>query len=552
MRGNPWSSRKSSSFLVNATLWAADRSRRWIELAGIDFAVFRVVLEQRVRMGTEAKFGGQPGAMTVGLGMILVGFALVMAGLGSGVAALVTRQPTLWMWIGQGAWIFMLTSLCVNYFANVLLDPSDIGVLASRPVGDRTIVGSRFAEVLLPTALLALCAASAPTVFGAFTLHPLGALVAFPLATLSSGLVVLAGMTLVVALALRVVGPVRFQRVMFWLQLAAAISIGAGPQLANRVIPMGTLTEAYSTHPWLAWVNPIEHHLALYALLGGDFESRTLTLAALVFVLPVALGGLAFALLRQDFIAALADRGELVRSARRGFRPSLFARVGSVVCRSKAARAVFGFTLALTRRERPYLRTVVPMAATTLVMAVVLTRPRASGTAAPMLVAGCLYYLAILPTFVYGVARVSEHAEARWWFDALPFSEPSAALEGGAKAILCGTLLPIAAFACVAASSCFESLAWRDGLLVFVALAALDCVSARFFMRKIPFSTAPSLQIHYRDLVTTFAILAVIGLLVFVHWLSTLHFAVWAAALALYAVAFALGWRALARLTPAP
>ncbi|NUP96668.1 MAG: hypothetical protein HUU28_10945, partial [Planctomycetaceae bacterium] len=45
----PWKPRRSGSLTVSLSLWTVDRLRRWIELAGVDFRAFRLLLELRTR-----------------------------------------------------------------------------------------------------------------------------------------------------------------------------------------------------------------------------------------------------------------------------------------------------------------------------------------------------------------------------------------------------------------------------------------------------------------------------------------------------------------------
>ncbi|NUP94898.1 MAG: hypothetical protein HUU28_01925, partial [Planctomycetaceae bacterium] len=498
----------------------------------------------------EGKLGGQPGAVTVGTAIVLAGLVVALASVGACVAALVTHKATWWMWIGQSMWLLMLASMCVNHFVIAMLDPADVGVLLGRPISGRTILATRFAQVLVPTGLLGICALAAPTVTGVFVLEPLAALVAFPLATLSAGLLVVSAMTLAVALALRLAGPARFQRITFWMQISGAISVGVLPQVANRLISLTGVKEFYANHDWLAWFVPVEHGLALYNLLAGDTSARTLGLAALGLALPPLVAVLAFRLLRNDFVAALGDRGELVsaRSARFGTSP--FQRLAPLLCRSAEARAAFGFTLALSRRERPYLRVVLPMLLMSLVISFVIAVPHRAREGAFDAASYAGYSLAMSCGFVFSAARYSEHHEARWCFDSLPFRDWRAVLEGGTKALFVGTVLPILALSATVSACAFESASWRDGLLSFVALSACLSHLGAMLGRKLPFATEPKKLHSFRDIASTFVMFGMLAVLIGLHWLSRQHFAAWVSILAGWLVVLTLGWRKLARLEP--
>ncbi|MCY3000883.1 MAG: hypothetical protein NTV21_03675 [Planctomycetota bacterium] len=548
--GGPWKPRRSGSLTVSLSLWTVDRLKRWIELAGVDFPAFRLLLELRTRMAAEGKLGGQPGAVTVCTAIVLAGLVVGLASVGACVAALATHKATWWLWIGQSMWLLMLASMCVNHFVIAMLDPADVGVLLGRPISGRTILATRFAQVLVPTGLLGICALFAPTLTGVFVLEPLAALVAFPVATMSSGLLVVSAMTLAVALALRIAGPAKFQRVTFWLQIGGAISVGVLPQIANRLISLTRVKEFYASHDWLAWFVPVEHGLALYNLLAGDTSARTLGLATLGLVLPPLVAVLAFRLLRNDFVAALGDRGELVSARSTRFGTSLFQRLAPFLCRSNEARAAFGFTLALSRRERPYLRVVLPMVLMSLVISFVVAMPHRAGEGSLDAASYAGYSLAMTCGFVFSAARYSEHHEARWCFDALPFRDWRAVLEGGTKALFVGTILPIVALSASVSTCVFASVTWRDGLLSFTALAACLCHLGAMLGRKLPFATEPKKLHSFRDIAGVFTMFGMLAVLIGLHWLSRQHLAAWATILVGWILVLAFGWRKLTRLEP--
>jgi len=535
----PWRPERERSFALRSSLWLVDRLRAPIAWLGVDYALFRLILEQRFR----ARTAGAPGP--VGTGTALAMLFLALAGLGPGFLALVTRQPLWWMLAGQALWIFTLALLTATHFASVLVDPTDVGVLASRPVDDRTLFATRIAHVLAEVLLLAAASALFPTLLALFVFPPLAVLVAYPLATLCSALGVLGAMTLVIAVALRLAGPGRFQRVVFWGQIGGGMLLIVLPQFVPRLLAGVDLAGFLESRRWLAFVLPPLAELSLYRLLAGTGDRLDVLLAALVLILPLGLGAWTLRAASRSYVAALGDPGTLLVVRARGFAQGFFARLGKRLCSTHEARAAYGLALALSRRDKLFLRSILPMMGMIVVMVLGMAVPRhGRGIDTDMAGVGP-YYVLMLGSTTFELSRLSEHAPASEWRRILPVASMSALLEGSAKALLCGTLLPLLVLLAAALVAVVGPLGLPDVALGVPLCAAALTFAAKPFLRTLPFTQGAKSGMSFDRLPRYLAMMLAMGLLIGLHALARMHWLSSSLAALAAVLLFLRGWRGL-------
>ncbi len=525
-----------------------------IVLFGIDFATFRVVLANRIELGERVvaqERGAKVGARG---GLLFSGLFLMFFSLGPAALALGKHDAVWWMASGLGVWMFFGMLGTVGHFVGLLVDRTDVVVLASLPVSDRTVVAARAAHMLIDLMFLAACSALLPTIAGCIAFEPWTALLMYPLSTLLITLVVLSATLAFTMVLLRVVGPARFQRVLFWTQIIGAASLAILFQAGGRLIPWDSVKAAFESHTWLAALVPPLHYVSLFRVACGTSTAADVLPAALGVGLPLVLAAAAFALVSRSFLAAVADSGALTRTAARGFGSGPLARLAPRLCTTPTAAAAFGFTLAMSRREKTYLRTTLPQMASFGAMAIAMfvkSSRRGSGMDIELIHFAPYYFVFVAP-LTLTAARPSEHSEARWWFGALPVSSVRELLEGAAKALLCGMVLPATVIVAALVVVVGGLDQFFDVVLAVFAVGAAVCFQARWFLRDIPFTRKPLGRAYAGSVLETIAVLvAAIGM-GFVHAALRLHPIALGAGIVVYAVLFVVAWRGLARIRPEP
>jgi len=530
--------------LLRGVLWSAQRLRLPLGALGVDFPVFLELLRVRILIDTR-----QASSQRTGLGAAGVALSLVMtagAGLLFGALGLLTDGPGPWVLASQSMLLALLSLVLFGQLAGLLIDPTDIGVVAAHPVADRTLFAVRLAQVLAYVLAIVFSFTLGNLVPGAFKL-PLGPLLTvYPFLALLCGLTTLGATSLLFATCLRLVGPGQFQRVSLWVQVVAGGLFFGGFQLMQVLRP--SLTEGWleSDSTWLLLWPPFQYSRA-FALACGEVTRFNLLAAGLALALPLASLALTFTLASRYFSAGLSGTLSQDTGDRVGWGGTWAQRLAARFSRDGEQRAGFSFALALSRREPHFLRGVLPQLIMFQIMAVamILGRHHDVGMGIPM--AGVMLMMC-LPSVLIQL-QGSATPEARWLFASLPLRDESELMRGGLKAALVFWLgLPA-----LLVSTVLGLLVGPAALPRIVLAQELALIGALIFMRMfdlgVPF-TRP-VRVGAAGM-ANFGIIMGMGLssIVFfgVHWLIALHPLSLAAGLFALALLIRHLWRRLDRL----
>jgi hypothetical protein len=544
--GSGWISRERAALHIAGALWITDRARPLLRAARVDYPRFRALLENRLRLEAHgaSKLGAAAG--------LLAGAAMMSVfGLGFGVIALSTREPLYWLAGGQAAWLFFMTMLLLNMSGDLLLDTTDIAVVAHLPVSDRTILAARLAHALVTLGMLGTAFAFFPTLCGCFVFPPLKVIAIFPLATMLTAFTGLGAVALLHASVLRAFGATHFQRASLVVQIATVTLLMSISQILPR-LPWGSAVELLHKHRAFGLLLPPMHFDGLWSVAGGSTAPVDLLLCASAFALPLLLTVIALRLVARRFVAALSDPVIAAAKSAPAWQQSTLARLGAWTTTSRQAHASYGVALALSRREKTFLRGVWPQVGMFAAMGcgIAFGPGRRGHGGLPLSYAPfALYWLSMIALGVFDLGRFSEHASARWIFDALPSERAASLIEGGYKALLCGTVLPVLFVAAVVTTAVAGSGQVLDGVIALEATTLLSLCAASFYAREIPFTqqVRPGARLDRLGvmLLIMFAAAAMAG----VHALARLHWIAEVALIAVYAGLLVWRWRALAHAT---
>jgi hypothetical protein len=211
----------------------------------VDPLAFREILRTRLRLDMRGipglQLGGAPSGGAAGhdsffsFGLALLLSVQWLAGFAPGILAVFRPPPELWMAAVSATTMGLLGLHLVLTYGALLVDPTDIGVLASRPVSGRTLFAARLAHVSVYLLLSCACLSCFPMFLGCLAYPFWAVLLVVPACVLLSALLTLGLVALFYALALRLAGPARFQRVVFAVQIALTVALMGGVQV---VLPL--------------------------------------------------------------------------------------------------------------------------------------------------------------------------------------------------------------------------------------------------------------------------------------------------------------------------
>jgi len=526
-RSRRWRSRAEGSLLLGFVTWTTDRLRRPIELAGVDFPALREILRTKFLIQLRASRTGGPMADVV---LVLTLLAAWFMGILAGIAAIVEDVPAeAWIGVSQLALAFFLLIALAGQYASLLVDATDIRVLAPHPVSDRTLFAARLAHVFVFTGMMGGCFSFGSVMLGAFTRPPLAVLIGFPLICLLTTCLVTGGVSFFFALVLRLFGPTQFQRIALWVQIVVGAGAIGGPNLLMRVLPwrrwLGPLIEDGAGLPVLRWLPPLSS-MGLYQLLAGEWSAYELGRAALAIALPVLAVGVTLAFASRHFIAGLAGTLELGGTPRRGWRPGPFSRLGRRLATSGAERAGYDLAVNLSRREPNFLRAVLPLLIGFEAMIVgsllgFRLRPDVMPT---LLTPICFFILLLQVPILLEAGQFSENHEARWLVRAAPVRDFDPVLRGGIRGLLFGMLAPAVGVVLALVLLLSGPRQLPSALLAIEMLGIVSFRSASAYRIGVPFTRSPSArQSDTRNVGRNFLLMFGVGLLTGVHVLLTLH-----------------------------
>lgn len=444
-----WKTRADGSLMIGACLRLSDRARPLLAAAGVDPGKFRAILETKLLLDQQGGPQGSENPMVSMMQALMIS-GYTLTGFMMGVVTLLVGRssfevsPSLWLGVCQLVTAGLLALPLIGHYGNLLLDPTDVGVIGPRPVPDATLFATRLAHVLLYMLPLAAALTLGPWLFGMFVYPWWAVAFVYPLATLLNTVMVVSGVGLAYATVLRVVGPARFQRVSLALQVLVMAAMMGGPQILIHVLPMREILAAIGRNPWLLMLVPPMHFGGLLEVLVGPWTPATWWLCAGSFAIPALTGLLTLRLARRHFQAALA--GELVAGkTRHGWQREPLAGLMRWCGSGRHARAGFGITAALSRRDKMFVRAAWPsmlgMGGMFLVIPLTQLRMLTEPYRHWLLLA--LFFLPLVTVTPIGILRISENGKAGWAYDLLEPEQHVRVVSGGLRAVMFSMALPM-------------------------------------------------------------------------------------------------------------
>lgn len=442
--------------------------------------------------------------------------------------------------------------MLLNFHADALVDGDDLRVVGATPVPARTVYAARAIFMGSHAALLAILCALWPMALGALVTGDAWPLLLVPFIVFCAWAAATGGVALAHSLLLGLVGARRYASAALALRVAL---VGVG-LAASQLLPRETrLLEELWRHPLRPWVPPASFE-GLGPLLRGEgsatqLQAASLSIAACLLLLPLAVLATS-----RRYLRALQDQPLAKSSAQRGLEErGWLAWLGDRLCRDSAERAGYGYASALARREKPFLRQSLVMAAGIVagsVLAFVGMRRGQTQVLGDSVLAG-IAFTAVVGSGVFDVARFSATPMARWIFAAAPRADLVAIHRGALLGVLASFWLPLQATILLLCCLLLEPAQWLHVLAAMVCATAVMLLWIDRFRFHLPFTEPFAWQdASMRNLVPALsmlgATLAATVALGFAYWF--LPWSPWAA-LALGGAGCLAGWRRL-RAAPGP
>jgi ABC-2 type transport system permease protein len=459
--------------MTNFVLKILDLFRWAYRLLGIDYPTFRSLMWAKLTVDNrqEKAVAQRRGKKEISKSMLITMAVYAFIGIFIGLILIVVQSLFASLVFVFSGIMIMATVALISDFSSVLLDTTDNAILLPRPIDSRTLAVAR---ITLSLSLFAF-------IVGTIKYGPVFTLAFFTAMVLSVLFVVFLS-NVFYFLLLKISDEEHLRDIILYFQIFMAAFAMASYQLLPRLMRADTMQQfTFPMEWWAAFIPPAWMAALVDMFVKGDWGGLHLILSGLGFAVSLICIILVVRILAPGFSLALTrmglshDSGHEKNGGPREKR-SLISLLARAFVKDKGERGVFKLTWRLTGRDRKFKLRVYPTFGYILVIAFVfsvfsgddkLQTLRTLGQTKKyffFLYSACL----ILPSVMTSV-RFSDHFEAAWIFQTLPFERPGLILRGSLKAMLVkfgGTVFVF--------FTLLVSLIWGPGVLDDAVLAAAN------------------------------------------------------------------------------
>lgn len=518
-----WQARKASRDargrrFVAIILRIIDPFRRPISAMGVEYLPFRALLEAKLLLDARrSKDHGSP----LGGSIFATLVVNLFFGFFAGIILVSVPDPV----VGFGAacflTMFLLTMTLLVDASSLILDTTDLDLIAPLPVGDQTIVVSRIAHAAVYLTLVIASMSIVPLVLGCFRFPPLRFLFAYGTSMVLVAIWCTATAFGLFVIVTRLFDLERFRNVLLYAQIAAVVFLLGSYQIIPYVAERVDLVALFTDRPWTLVALPPFHYGGLAAFVFGNVDVFHGSLAAMAVLLPLIILFLTVRVARRGFVSGLAamasgERSMKATPARRDvFRDRLL--------RTPVARAGYDFFRALSRRERTFRLRVYPIIAFAIIFGVTFGLRARSGPSETRMICGIFYLLAMYAPAIILQSRYSDDYEARWVLIHSGLERPGEFVRGAMSSLVVTFVLPllVVLLLLVLALGGVEQI--PDAVFASEVVIFLVLLSIRFLGRRLPFTEKPIKNPADGHLGTTLLLTMVVALAIGVHVLARLH-----------------------------
>ncbi|RPH28646.1 MAG: hypothetical protein EHM93_18525 [Bacteroidales bacterium] len=423
----------------------------------------------------------------------------------------------------------MLCSSIITEFSTVLFDHRDNQILLSRPISSRTLLLSRLLHIQVYIGLMAIALSAIPSAVIAYK-YGISPFLAFWVAVgLCAWISLLITSFFYMALS-RVVSGERFKDMMSYLQIFLAIVLFGGYQLMPRLMEGANLKDSIMSIHWYTFLIPPTWLAGFVDVFSStEVNFAIIGLAVLAILVSIAGGVFIVRYLSNSFSNALSDSAAEISESERPVNVNT-TRYSPLkyLCVSEIEQMGWRLAMAITKRDRKFKQAVYPSFGIMIVMAVLMIKPDFSSFANTMekLSEGknflFFFFICFFGTTAITQLPYTDTPEGAWIYKALPISNHGHILTGAIKAMLFKFFVPVLIIL-LTITLWIWGVSKLPGLFVGSALIILINQYSIIFMKmSLPFTQARDMQQKGTNMARMFLLMMLMGIAVFMVYLSLL------------------------------
>ena len=252
--------------------------------------------------------------------------------------------------IAFGIFMFLILTIFISDFSNVLLDVRDKNIIGARGVDDKTINAAKFTHICYYIFLTSL-ALSWLAIIGMFRFGLLtGFLFIFELIIADVLMVVITALLYLVIL--RFFDGEKVKDIINFVQIILTLVMVIGYQFIGRMFNVVDMELVYHSKIWNVLLPPMWFAAPLYAIEGGEVDEIIITLIILAIAVPIV--AITLYVKNTSRFEASLYKLKISKNNEKEKRKGLLNRFGRALCKSSEEKASYDLAISIMKREREF------------------------------------------------------------------------------------------------------------------------------------------------------------------------------------------------------
>ncbi|KIL52920.1 hypothetical protein [Jeotgalibacillus campisalis] len=504
-----------------------DRFQTLFQKAGVDYAVFRLILKMKLTMDarriptvmSNAKVNEQKEKNYFVRSL----WIYALYGLSIVPVLFFIDQYFFQISIIFSILMFVLMTSMISDFSSVLLDIRDRSIIGPKPIHKRTLSAAKSFHVLIYMFLLTFATTTVPLVLSLFINGPLFSLL-FLLEIVLLVMLILVLTAGIYVVILHFFDGERLKNMINYMQIALTIGILIGSQVVVRSFELVEITFEFSPAWWQVFVPPVWFGALHEAVLAGTRSNFLLVLAGLAIVVPV-ISIVIYIKLMPVFEHQLRKLSQTEGGAQKQ-KAKWKKQLARWISPNRVERSMFHFAGSIMKNERDFKLKVYPSIGFTLVIPFIFMFTTLQTSSFEEFREGSSFYLVyftlLLIPNIFSMVKYSSSYKGSWVYQVTPLERKSILYSGTVKAALVKLFVPVYVVQSAIFLWLFSSSVLLDLVICLISAVLYSVICIKLLSNnQLPFTASFSLGQHQEG-VKVFLLFLIILPLVGLHALSSL------------------------------
>jgi len=418
--------------------------------------------------------------------------------------------------------MFMVMSTLISDFSYVLLDIRDRNIIFTKPVDSKTLNMAKAVHVFIYMLFLTTALAG-PALITSIIKHGILFFLIFLLEIILMNLLIVVITALIYILILKFFDGEKLKDIINYVQIALSMVIALGYQLVGRIFNVIDINVIFVPKWWQYFIMPIWFGAPFEVILNRNYNTFFVVFSALAVIIPIISIAI-YIKLTPVFERNLQKLNNNTSKGEKGSKKFINA-ISNIICSSKEEKAFFTFASNIVKNEREFKLKVYPSLGFSIIFPFIFIFNTLRSTGWSNIASSKMYFTIylcaiLIPTLIM-MMKFSGKYKAAWIYKVLPIKETASIFKGTIKAFMIKLLIPLFIIQSIIFIKIFGFRIFDDLILVLLNMLLYVVLCFKFTKKALPFSESYEAAQQGEDVVTTFALMMLLGGLALIHFLCT-------------------------------